>query len=384
MKLDKHAPVCPAHPSAITKGKMDSAAHSARNENLQILRFVAAGLVLITHITFYIHERVDSSVDIWHGGEAGVPIFFVISGFVMYLTGEKLPRNSDGAKLFLRRRVARVFPLYWLITTLKLAVAVVAPAAILHNRPDLLHTLGSYILFPMLNEEGRVQPLHGVAWTLLHEMFFYYIFSVCLLLRKSPLVWGSVTIGALWLVGLVVPAESALARVSFSEINLMFVVGMVLAWLHKRTYRLPHAVALLFLFTGIAMLAVPDFTTLRNKLIGGFSIEAVFLVAALLSIKFAALPKSRMLLAKLGDSSYSLYLIHPILAPAVALILFQFYIRSAYLILPMTFVICVGTAHLVYRFVENPLNIKVGRLLDRVFTNRVLPNKPQTINSHDS
>jgi len=135
---------------------------TARNErdgNLQILRFVAAALVLVTHITFYIHERIIGEVEIWHGGEAGVPIFFVISGFVMHLSGERLPRNSDGAKTFLRRRIARVFPLYWLITTLKIVIAVIAPAAILHNRPDLLRAICSYILFPVLNDAGEVRPV---------------------------------------------------------------------------------------------------------------------------------------------------------------------------------------------------------------------------------
>ena len=352
-----------------------------RIENLQILRFVAAALVLVTHITFYIHERINNAIGFWHGGEIGVPIFFVISGFVMYLSGEKLPRNTEGAKLFLRRRVARVFPLYWLITTLKIAIALIAPAVILHNRPDILSVLGSYALFPMLNDEGQVRPIHGVGWTLLHEMLFYYVFSISLLLRQSPYVFTSLIIVSLWVIGLFVHAESALALVCFNSINLMFVAGMMLASIYKNGFQFPRGLALALLFVGIALIMSPDLGALRRALIGEFSIEAIMIVAALLSIQISALPKLKRLFATLGDSSYSLYLMHPILAPGIVLALYKLEIHSLYVILPLTFVACVGIAHFVYGYIENPLNIKAGKSLERLFPPAALSQDPSKVSS---
>uniref|UniRef100_UPI0011125C03 acyltransferase family protein n=1 Tax=Acinetobacter baumannii TaxID=470 RepID=UPI0011125C03 len=79
----------------------DNAPQQNRNDNLQMLRFFAAAFVLLTHITFYIHERVDNSIEIWHVGEVGVPIFFVISGFVMHLSATRIPLNSEGARIFM-------------------------------------------------------------------------------------------------------------------------------------------------------------------------------------------------------------------------------------------------------------------------------------------
>ncbi|MBV7535962.1 acyltransferase [Duganella sp. sic0402] len=336
-----------------------------RNENLQILRFVAAALVLVTHITFYLHDRISSAHAIWHGGEIGVPIFFVISGFVMYLSGAKLDRDASSAKFFLARRVARVFPLYWLITTFKLAIVILAPAAALHNRPDLWQALASYVLFPTLNAAGEVRPLHGVGWTLLHEMLFYYVFSLSLLLRQSPFICSAVIIGALWGAGFFLPADTALAQVLFSPLNLLFIAGMALAWQYQHGRRLPLLAAVLALVIGIATIVSPEIGETLHRMLGGFNAGAVLIVAAMLSLQLNVVPAFKKLLVRLGDSSYSLYLIHPIAAPIICVGLFKLHVQSPYVILPIAFVASVIAAHFVYLLVENPLNKAAWKLLKR-------------------
>lgn len=344
--------------------------NDTRNDNLQILRFVAAALVLVTHITFYLHDRISSEHAVWHGGEIGVPIFFVISGFVMYLSGVKMERNASGAGFFLARRVARVFPLYWLITTFKLAIVILAPAAALHNRPDLLQTLASYVLFPTLNAAGEVRPLHGVGWTLLHEMLFYYVFSLSLLLRQSPFIFSGLIIGALWLAGLFLPADTALAQVLFSPLNLLFIAGMALAWQYQHGRRLPVIAAVLALAVGISTIVSPEIGDTMHRMLGGFNAGAVLIVAAMLSLRLDVVPAFKKVLVKLGDSSYSLYLIHPIAAPIICVGLFKLHVQSPYLILPIAFLASVIAAHLVYRLVENPMNKAAWKLLKRWFISR--------------
>lgn len=335
-----------------------------RDENLQILRFVAAALVLVTHVTFYIGERVQPGFAVWNGGEAGVPIFFLISGFVMFLSGSRLSRDGDGAAEFMRRRVARVFPMYWLMTSLKVAIALLVPATVLHNHPDALSIAGSYVLFPMLNGEGEVRPLHGVGWTLLHEMFFYYVFALGLWLRRSPFAFSSAALGLIWALGFVLPHDSALARVVFSDLNLLFVAGMALAAVYQQNRRLPIWLALALLAAAIAMLSVPTLRELQGVWLGRFNLGAILLVGSLLSIQVTALPALRALLVKLGDSSYSLYMIHPILAPALCVVLAKAHLPSPYLVLAITVVACVAIAHFVYRLVERPLNRAAARLFE--------------------
>ena len=352
-----------ADPSTPKMAAAGSIVQGRREASLQILRFVAAAMVLVTHITFYFHERVNAAVPVWYGGAAGVPIFFVVSGFVMYVSGTRLPRDTEGAWLFLRRRLARVLPLYWLITTLKIAIALALPAVVLHNRPDLLKCLGSYVLYPMFNAEGDVRPIHGVGWTLLHEMFFYYVFSLSLLLRQPPPVFTSIVIIGFWVIGLIFPPISAPALIYCSGQNLNFVVGMLLAAVHKRGFHVPGSVAILMLIVGASLVLSPGFGAVRQSLLGDFDVEAGLTVAAFLWIPISGRFGLKRLLAALGDSSYSTYMIHPIVAPAACLIFFKYLSSSFYICASMAFLCCIAIAHLIYLYVERPLNGKAGRLL---------------------
>src|SRR5919106_637611 len=47
---------------------------------------------------------------------AGVDVFFVVSGFIMVYTSRKLFATPDGPRVFLARRIARIAPIYWLLT----------------------------------------------------------------------------------------------------------------------------------------------------------------------------------------------------------------------------------------------------------------------------
>ncbi|CAN7774252.1 acyltransferase [Caballeronia sp. LjRoot34] len=334
--------------------------------NVQVLRFVAAAVVLITHITFYLHERVDPGLHVWHVGEAGVPLFFVISGFVMALSGSRLERNAKGAAYFLRKRVARIFPLYWVITTFKVAIAIAVPAAVLHNRPDILHTLGSYFLIPMTNSEGDVRPIHGVAWTLLHEMLFYYIFSLSLLLRQKPVLFSSGIIISMCSLALFVSPQTAASRVCLNDINLLFVAGMFLASMYKRGHRLPRYVAAVALTAGIICIASDDVSMLLHRLFLNFNIGAVLIVAALLSVEFTFAPKFKAFFVRLGGGSYSLYLIHPIVAPAICVVLFKMHVHSIPILILAAFSASVFLGQCVFNWIEKPLSRRAADFLNKL------------------
>jgi peptidoglycan/LPS O-acetylase OafA/YrhL len=85
--------------------------------------------------------------------------------------------------------------MYWLVTTAKVLIVLSVPAVMFHHHPTPQFVLASYALFPTLDAEGLVRPIHGVGWTLFHEMYFYYVFSFALLIRRSPLVVCGVIIG---------------------------------------------------------------------------------------------------------------------------------------------------------------------------------------------
>lgn len=335
---------------------------TGRIENIQALRFVAAALVLLTHITFYANSRISPDFNIWQPGAAGVSLFFVISGIVIYLSSGSLPCDNTGATEFMRRRVLRIFPLYWLVTTAKLAIVLVVPAALVKNQASVSYVIASYLLVPFANAEGRIEPLHGVGWSLIHEMFFYYVFAAAMFLRRSPFLASSIVIGGLCLIGLFIDEQSPIARVCLSEQNMLFVVGMILAHLHKKGWELHQPVALATIIIGAALMLTESGRALWYPFLRRFDPGAVLILLGALSFR---IPGGKIFNAavKLGDSSYSLYLFHPIIAPAILLGLWKLGLSPLPLAILMTFGLSIAIGHLAHQFIESPLNRTAKSLL---------------------
>ena len=137
-----------------------------KNQRLQAIRGIAALSVMLFHGGQIIEEHTGYSVasDLFKQGYLGVDIFFVLSGFLIAHTRI----NTNESKLsFLLKRIARIFPPYWIATTLLIVGYTLFPQ---HNQPyktDESIIFNSYFLLP--------QPRYviGVAWTLYYEMLFY-------------------------------------------------------------------------------------------------------------------------------------------------------------------------------------------------------------------
>src|SRR5712664_1748823 len=84
--------------------------------SIQILRAAAALLVLFAHLwtPFVI---LGAPFPNFIAGAAGVDLFFVISGFVMAYSSERFFAQPLGSARFMLRRLCRIVPLYWAMTT---------------------------------------------------------------------------------------------------------------------------------------------------------------------------------------------------------------------------------------------------------------------------
>jgi peptidoglycan/LPS O-acetylase OafA/YrhL len=336
--------------------------YSERSESLQAFRFVAAALVLVTHVTLYYHERINSAVLMWKGG-IGVLFFFVISGIVMVMSSVTLTLDATGAREFMARRLLRIVPLYWLITLFKVAVVVALPSVIQHNHFDLVRIIKSFLFIPAYNADGHIEPIHGVGWTLQHEMFFYALFAVMMLFGRSPARWASATILGLVALGAVVTQESAIMRVFTHPINLYFVVGMAIGSVivHGGVRRTDAKV----LFAGLLLAAIlkwllPDAVTAILPLA-----PLVLVLGALMLLLVSwRLPRPLRVMIALGDSSYALYLFHPLIAPLLVIMVHQVAAPLGVLAeVGLTVIVTIVLAHGVHKGIELPL----GRLVKRIF-----------------
>ncbi len=302
-------------------------------EAIQILRAFAALAIVIHHGIF---ESVAFAA---LGGAsfvpprilpwpAGVDLFFVISGFVMVHSSQRLYGKPGAPLLFLGRRLARIVPLYWAATALVLVAGRLMPGAVSGAPPSLATTLASFVFLPTMRPDGVVQPVYSLGWTLNYEMFFYFVFALFLKLpRPRATAFIALALIGLSVFGLVAqPANTALAFWS-SPMILLFVAGMGIATLRLEGVALPFRLRLSMAIAALALLALDPFDLMRDPLaivqLLDFTRGAAWGVPAMLLVAAAALrpndPAGQAseasapwrLLVALGEASYALYLIHP-------------------------------------------------------------------------
>jgi peptidoglycan/LPS O-acetylase OafA/YrhL len=210
---------------------------------LQAARAVAAWLVVADHALLELsHNAPDSRVThlAWSLGSAGVYVFFVISGFIMvHISWDDFGRRAASVG-FLRRRIIRIVPLYWLATLAALAYHNVSATHGAHaGLSDLVFSLA---FIPYSGDDGWHPILPG-GWTLNYEMMFYVFFALGLTLpRKLALPAVGAALGVLIIVG-PFSANAAVAYLA-SPIVLWFLLGMGLAviW-HWRDFAEPVWIA---------------------------------------------------------------------------------------------------------------------------------------------
>jgi exopolysaccharide production protein ExoZ len=141
---------------------------------IQHLRAIAALGVVFYHASSQVNGGHSDYVRM---GAAGVDLFFVISGFIMWVTA--IARDEPPGRFALKRLI-RIVPLYWLITTAVLLLVLAKPDLMRSASLNLTHIASSYgfIAWPHPRSAHRFWPLVIPGWTLNYEMLFYAIVTI--------------------------------------------------------------------------------------------------------------------------------------------------------------------------------------------------------------
>lgn len=320
---------------------------------LQGLRFIAAGSVLLHHSLFYTHERLDPSMPVW--GIGAVELFFAISGFLAVVATKGFQSSEHGWRHFIVRRGIRILPMYWIATTIKLAVLLAVPALVLHAVLDWQMIVKSYFLLPSLNTDGDYASLLGVAWTLLYESFFAVVFTLALIIRWRPVLVTGAILSACALAALLRPVGHDPLLVYFDPILLYYVLGLVVGVYAMRRSAWLFAAGM----TWVSALHFILEPTRLDSLVRITVIAALLITVMLAERQLERLPQ---LLVLLGNASYSLYLFHPLLAPVVPEVFARIGLEVGWLAVVGSIAVAITASVLLYRFVEDP----VTRWLQRV------------------
>jgi len=310
------APATAAMPSAAGT----TARRSADLIGIQYARALAAMMVVVFHLQPQF-LRMGFAPPMWSGLAAGVDIFFVISGLIMWVTTYDRPMSPLP---FLGRRLARIVPLYWAATSVTVILMILAPALLQTARFDLAHVIASYAFLAWQNPgTGAYEPVVIPGWTLNCEMFFYLVFSGLLLVRRSRrLLLAAAVFAMLALLGSLSGAarDGALAFYT-APIMLEFVFGMVLGELHVRTglgQGMGRAGGAGAVLVGLALLLIgPELAPAVPRFVL-FGVPALAIVAGALALDAQGALRDNRLLLMLGNASYSLYLTHPFVLSALS------------------------------------------------------------------
>lgn len=328
---------------------------STRFDGIQVLRALAAIAVVLFHVP---------GVGV---GQFGVDLFFVISGFIMCHVTE---RGNHG---FLRKRIARVVPLYWLGTLAVTLAAILAPSLLGATRANLAEVVQSLLFIPFMKSNG-MYPVLFLGWSLNFEMLFYGIMALAMVLsqRHRMLLTGCLVVV---LVGTGMVVDTTIVPVIFytQPIMMEFVLGIAAYALFRRladrsaTWPVTprRLVALVVILAASVVMVAFDVSAqpLARPMVWGGS-ALVIVLASLLGWRDVVMPPW---LVGIGDASYSLYLLHPYAIQGIATMIGATGIGTVGNVITAVGGVAgsIAIARLVYAYVERPLDAWLRGILLR-------------------
>ncbi len=328
--------------------------------NVQILRAVAALLVVVAHLNTLL-----TSVGVPTRGPAaigtfGAATFFTISGFIMVYT----TRNGRLTPwTFMANRIVRIVPFYWAITIALFFVALTAPEMLQATRADWSELAMSLAFIPFEKANGLVEPLLFVGWTLNYEIVFYILFAFGLSFANKSVGMVNVILCLLCFVvaGQVMQPNGVIARFYTDAIILEFALGMLIAlalpYLRARANSALKGAAAMFVVVGAAAAILLPYGFPGSNVAIACGVATAFILAGAVALERWGWVVRSPLWLLLGDASYSIYLTHPFVTQVVEKMAQRLNAHGLLACVLLAFAVAgsciVGVV--VYRTVERPL-----------------------------
>lgn len=348
--------------------------------DIQWLRGIAALLVVFEHLKnemmFRLQDLDPAAYEaLFIPFAAGVDIFFVISGFVIAHSSRRLFGQPGAWRLFLARRLARIAPLYWLLTLAFLVLLVVSGSRLV-GQLDPAYLAGSFLFVPVANGDGVPLPILPLGWTLNYEMMFYALFALVLWLpRTIALPILSVLIAGIVLAGQIFRPESLQLRFWCDPIILEFLAGIAIQSLCARGLVLPGLARVALAAAGVAILVavgLPDDLYSQRWILWGGPASLIVLAAAAGNTGI-----KRRVGDLAGDTSYAVYLVHLFVLIALTRAFLRLGWTSApavFLAYPVLALTAIGvSAFLLHRLFERPV---LSFLRTRIEPSRSVVERP--------
>jgi len=293
-----------------------SANHHQRLNLLQVFRGLAAVMVVLAHCDLIFNQNFQKDFfgKIFNFGSSGVDFFFVLSGFLLLYIHQSDIGNRSKLKSFFLKRVTRIYPIYWVVLTLKLSASLFFGYDPDTSQRSILEIFKAYILFPQ-SQEILSSSFLGVSWTLSFEVFFYLIFALLIGLKPKlsfPIIFTWLLFALAHFVGIFdLPKSSLMLNFILNEYNLEFFLGCVAAYVVSK-HKIPQEMSLLCLGTFFYTLGVINsyYKVVDISSVISFGIPSMLLVIGATSLEMRKYVHVNEVFIYIGNASYSIFLIH--------------------------------------------------------------------------
>ena len=270
-----------------------------RFETLDAFRGIAALGVILVHYTFgyrvHYGQLFSEKYDFQYG-YLGVQFFFIISGFVIFLTLD----YSRSAIDFLYRRFSRLYPIFW---TCMLTTFLVVHSLGLPGRERKFYNLkGNFTMIPSV---FGYTPIDGAYWSLVPEFFFYLAMAGLFICKnkKAYFIWGLSIIAMSWVNRFIFPFPLLAQTILNIQWGSLFFSGILFYKLRQRDYQSKYLIHLLLVIALCTTLI--NLKTITEQIIVSllYAVFYLFATGKIDTIKWGPL-------LFIGKISFPLYLLH--------------------------------------------------------------------------
>lgn len=348
---------------------------SERLQTLDYLRGAAASSILVYHFSSWNFGTQSAQFPIGRMGIYGVMLFYILSGLTMYHVyfpkwETRLPQIAD----FGIKRVFRIFPLLWLA----IVATVLMDAVPVDWKAFFLDVSGAFAFYKWESNYALG------AWSIGNELVFYVLFPLILLAAKAGRTWLLTLAGAFLAVFLYfafVVIDPRLPLVSSwvdyaNPLNqcFLFMIGILIGeFMRVGTWSVGTRIGLFVV--GMLMLFGYPSEADPASIVSGPARVVLVAGAALICVSAyrwaLALPQllSRPLVF-LGETSYGIYILHPIFYNLVELMHAKGPLAGLGLPVSVRMVLAItltlAGSYLSYRYFEQPM-MALGRRLSARF-----------------
>ncbi|MCU9848811.1 acyltransferase [Defluviimonas sp. WL0024] len=337
--------------------------------SLQYLRAFAALAVVLFHyrdkfVSAGGSPAIASLVDWGHGG---VPIFFVLAGFIMVWT----TRLTASPGVFLWRRAIRIYGGYLPIALAFLAFKA-GTTGVEEWVPEGLNLVGSLTLTESIAARLLIFP----TWSLSFELLFYLAFAICLTYGRDRFFPAALLVAiGIFALGSWGPIPADAARPMTSALNLLFILGLAVGWVAINVTRIDdRSVIALAVLCAVCLgygFAIGDDQRPLHRLLG-FGLGSSALILVLVELERRERVPDWPFLRRLGDASYALYLLHVPATFMFATLKFDSWLAwrgGPYAMLVVYLAVLLSASMCYFALVEMPIT-QVGRRLSRALSFR--------------